>query len=125
MDRPPLDFARGRSTQSTHLRVGPAEQCLQSPALPGRMHGGSCWFSEQASIAVSPDRSPISPPNLWNLRGKLIPGFAKVRNVVVDEELENTLPLMQSHQKEGVEFIYRNCFSDCDYFDEGSEAHIG
>ena len=45
-----------------------------------------------------------------------------IRTVVVDETIAGYL---KPHQKEGVEFIWKNAFSDLNYFDEGDSKTIG
>lgn len=61
----------------------------------------------------------------WELQGALpsMMGAEKaVRSVSVDEELAKNL---KPHQKEGVEFIWKNCFSDCNFYDNGNPTDIG
>jgi hypothetical protein len=67
-----------------------------------------------------------SDKNAWLLKGSL-PGGGRnprkeVRNVSVANELEQSL---QRHQKRGVEFVWSNCFSDCNYYDTGDQSVIG
>lgn len=46
----------------------------------------------------------------------------RIRSVSVDNRLAGKL---KSHQKEGVKFIWRNCFLDYAFHAEGSESEIG
>ena len=45
-----------------------------------------------------------------------------VRSIEVDHELGSKL---KPYQREGVEFLWRNCFSDFNYFEHGDESRIG
>lgn len=58
----------------------------------------------------------------WSLLegpAKCDPNRSQVRPVTVANEL---FAVVKEHQKEGVEFIWKNCFSDCNYVDHNN-AH--
>ena len=51
--------------------------------------------------------------------------FPRARKALKDRWENGELPDLQPHQKEGVEFIYKNCFSDLSFYDQGNESMIG
>jgi hypothetical protein len=69
-----------------------------------------------------------SDKNAWLLKGSLPfngggrDRHKEVREVSVAKELEQKL---KSYQKQGVEFIWSNCFSDCNYYVNGDQSVVG
>jgi hypothetical protein len=60
----------------------------------------------------------------WELKGSTSSGSNQklVRHVVVDHDLAQHA---KPHQKEGVEFLWNNCFSDFNVFLDGDESTVG
>ena len=80
------------------------------------------------SDAAEPEQKPAlikmeeSAP-MWELNGPPpAAGMAPLRSIVVDERLAKHL---KPHQKEGVEFLWRNTFLDYNYTQEGNKKFSG
>ncbi|CAB9501707.1 ISWI chromatin-remodeling complex ATPase ISW2 [Seminavis robusta] len=98
------------TTDNVVPQVGFCPKCLQA-------------FMSQSSTQLGQHHA-THDSNAWLLRlsSTAHDPASEVRKVCVDNDIGKNL---QPHQKEGVDFIWENGFSDCNYFLDGDESQIG
>ena len=85
---------------------------------------------KQDTLPKAPKQDALPKASIsgaWLLKGSLpLPDSRnlrkEVRLVSVAKTLEQSL---KDYQKQGVEFIWRNSFSDCNFYDNGDQSEIG
>lgn len=98
---------------------------LCEPCLKDRFEKGSTTPSVPSVASLPPAQTNKTKSSSWVLQGKLTApndNMEPIRIVEVDEEIAKSL---KPHQKDAVEFIWRNSFTDYNYFENGNQSIIG
>lgn len=103
--------------------VGYCKVCLDQIMVS---HASQSVNPEKSLSASQSRRSPNDrtkpDESLWYLQGSCNTekkdSQAPIRKVFVANELAE---VVKDHQKEGVEFIWKNCFSDCNSYDDNQD----
>lgn len=112
------------STTKKVLQIGFCAPCLQDMLNSHENNKSETSDDDVVDTNVDDrkDQDHDHGENTWFLQGSLSQpdtdvanSEATIRKVSVHKDLETHL---KSHQKTGVEFIWRNCFADCKYYDD-------